>query len=41
MEQYEYVNIMDDSGLENLKAVKESYHPLRLVPAYIADRENG
>ena len=34
----EYVNIMDDSGLENLKKVKLSYHPVQLVPAYIAKR---
>jgi len=30
-----YINIMDDSGLENLKRVKLSYHPVKLVPAYI------
>lgn len=36
MEGYQYINIMDDSGLENLKAVKLSYHPLKLIPAYIA-----
>ncbi len=41
MEKYKYVNIMDDSGLESLKAVKESYRPLRLIPAFIAGRENG
>ncbi|MDD4980499.1 MAG: phosphatidylglycerol lysyltransferase domain-containing protein [Candidatus Omnitrophica bacterium] len=38
---YKYINIMDDSGLENLQKVKLSYHPLRLVPAYIAERKNG
>jgi hypothetical protein len=36
-----YVNIMDDSGLENLKRVKNSYRPARLVPAYIVTRENA
>ncbi len=35
---YRYINIMDDSGLENLKKVKLSYHPERLVPAYIVTR---
>jgi len=35
---YEYINIMDDSGLENLKRVKLSYHPTRLIPAYIINR---
>jgi hypothetical protein len=34
---YETVNIMDDSGLENLKRVKMSYRPRRLAPAYIVN----
>ena len=38
---YKYINIMDDSGLDNLKETKLSYHPLRLIPAYIAVRQNG
>lgn len=33
--QYKYINVMDDSGLENLKKVKLSYRPEKLVPAYI------
>jgi uncharacterized protein len=41
LEGYKYINIMDDSGLKNLKAVKESYRPLGLIPAFIADRKNG
>jgi len=41
MKEYRYVNIMDDSGLENLKKVKLSYHPLRIIPAYIATRKNA
>ncbi|MEW6101675.1 MAG: phosphatidylglycerol lysyltransferase domain-containing protein [Candidatus Omnitrophota bacterium] len=39
--KYTYVNIMDDSGLENLKAVKLSYHPVRLEPAYIVREGSG
>lgn len=35
---YRHINIMDDSGLENLKAVKLSYRPTKLIPAYIARR---
>ena len=35
---FKYINIMDDSGLENLKRVKLSYHPLKLIPSYIAKR---
>lgn len=38
LKDYTYINIMDDSGLENLKKVKLSYHPAKLVPAYIAKR---
>jgi len=38
LKDYAYINIMDDSGLESLKKVKMSYHPARLVPAYIAKR---
>ncbi len=36
LKEYRYINIMDDSGLENLKKVKESYHPLRVIPNYVA-----
>ena len=36
---YKYINIMDDSGLGNLKKVKLSYHPLRLIPAYTVSRK--
>jgi hypothetical protein len=36
---YRYINIMDDSGLQNLRAVKLSYRPFRLVPSFIASRK--
>jgi hypothetical protein len=39
LEDYRFINIMDDSGLENLKKTKLSYRPLRLIPSYIARRE--
>jgi hypothetical protein len=35
---YKYINIMDDSGLDNLKKVKLSYHPVKLIPAHIVKR---
>ncbi len=38
---YKYINIMDDSGLGNLKKVKLSYHPLKLIPAYIVKRKDA
>jgi uncharacterized protein len=38
LKEFRYINIMDDSGLENLKKVKLSYRPVKLVPAYIAQR---
>jgi len=41
LKDYKYINIMDDSGLENLKKVKLSYWPLRLIPAYIVKRKDG
>ena len=41
MKGFRFVNIMDDSGLDNLKTVKESYRPVRVVPAFIADRCDG
>lgn len=31
---YEWVNAMSDSGLENLKRVKLSYHPKQIIPSY-------
>lgn len=39
LEGYEYINVMDDSGLQNLRRVKLSYHPTRLVAAYIVKDE--
>ncbi len=38
LKSYKYINIMDDSGLENLRKVKLSYKPVRLIPAYIITR---
>ncbi len=34
MGAYKWINAMDDSGLENLRRVKHSYHPTRLMPSY-------
>lgn len=33
---YELMNTMDDSGLPSLARSKRAYHPVRLVPSYIA-----
>jgi Fe-S-cluster containining protein len=33
---YEFINTMDDSGLPSLARSKKAYHPVRLVPNYIA-----
>jgi len=41
LKDYRYINVMDDSGLENLKKVKLSYHPVKLVPSYIIKRRDG
>ena len=32
---YKYINVMDDSDLENLRKVKLSYHPVFIEPNYI------
>ena len=34
MSSYRWINAMDDSGLENLKRVKRSYHPTKIIPSY-------
>ncbi len=31
-----WINTMDDSGLSTLRASKQAYHPVRLVPSYVA-----
>jgi hypothetical protein len=36
---YQYINIMDDSGLENLRKTKLAYKPARLISAYIVTRD--
>jgi len=41
LKDFRYINIMDDSGLENLKRVKLSYAPVKLTPAYIAQRKDA
>jgi hypothetical protein len=41
LKDYKYINIMDDCGLDNLKQVKSSYHPLKIIPSYIVKRKNG
>src|SRR3990172_6674972 len=35
---YTYINALGDSGLENLRKVKESYHPERLLPSFTVYR---
>lgn len=38
---HKYLNIMSDSGLDNLRKVKLSFHPERTVPIYIAVKRPG
>jgi len=39
LKNYDYINIMDDSGLDNLRKVKLSYKPKRLVLNFIVTRD--
>ncbi len=41
LKSYEFINAMDDSGLENLKKVKLSYNPIKEIPNYIVQRKNA
>jgi len=36
--KYKYINALSDSGLENLKRVKNSYHPIKTPPIFTAFR---
>lgn len=36
MGEYAYINTLGDSGLENLRMVKQSYRPCKIVPSHIA-----
>lgn len=38
LKDYKYINVMDDSGLENLRKVKLSYRPDKIISSYIARR---
>ena len=40
LKDYKYINIMDDSGLENLRKTKLAYKPARLIPAHIVTRDD-
>lgn len=37
LDKYKYINVMDDSGLANLRTVKLSYHPTKEINSYIAE----
>jgi hypothetical protein len=40
LEPYEFINTMDDSGLDGLRRAKLSYHPIKLVESYIISPSN-
>ena len=40
LKDYKYINIMDDSGLENLRRTKLAYKPVHLIPAYVVTRDD-
>jgi hypothetical protein len=39
LQGFSFINIMDDSGLENLKRVKVSLRPVKIAKSFIASRE--
>ena len=39
--RFEFINAMDDSGLEGLRRAKQSYHPERIVTSYIVTAADG
>jgi hypothetical protein len=41
MSQFKFINVMDDSGLENIRKAKLSYRPYKLIPSFIAIRKNA
>ncbi|MDP1854311.1 MAG: phosphatidylglycerol lysyltransferase domain-containing protein [Candidatus Omnitrophota bacterium] len=41
LKKYKYINVMDDSGLENIRKVKLSYRPERKISAYILEKAYG
>jgi hypothetical protein len=41
LQPFAFINVMDDSGLENLRKVKISYRPVKLVPSYIVQRSKN
>jgi len=36
LQSYQYINAMSDSGLKNLKKVKDSYRPIKKIPVFTA-----
>lgn len=38
---YAFINTMDDSGLPGLARSKQAYHPIRMIPNYIATEGRG
>jgi hypothetical protein len=41
LSDYKFINIMDDSGLDNLKRVKLSYFPFKSVSSYAIRKRYG
>lgn len=39
VECFQFINVMDDFGLENIKKTKLSFHPVKIIPAYVISRK--
>jgi hypothetical protein len=41
LSRFQFINAMDDSGLEGLRRAKQSYHPEKILPSYIVTPSGG
>ncbi len=39
LKQFKFINVMDDFGLENIRATKLSFRPIKVIPSYVISRK--
>ena len=40
LQQFRYINVMDDFGLKNIKTTKLSFRPCKILPSYVVSRKS-